>query len=92
MPKASEITKKVRIDVNRKVLWIKTGWSDFYRGGPVDGAFGWLDEQRGGEKEGRGHEAFNFMPGPDGGYFCYVPPGRGGSVPSSESPKGWTVI
>lgn len=75
-----------------KVLWVKTGWSDYYRGGPVDGAFAWLENQRGGAKEGRGHEAFNFMPGPDGTYYGYTPPNPGDAVPSSKSPGGWTVI
>jgi len=43
----------------KKILWVKCGWSEYYRGGPVDGNFGWLNEHRGQEEEGRGHEALN---------------------------------
>jgi len=72
----------------KKVMWVKFGWSEYYRGGPVDGNFRWLNEG-----DGEGHEAFNFMPGPDGGYYCYVPPhGRASASPSSDEPHGWTVI
>ena len=75
----------------KKVLWVKFGWSDYYRGGPVDGNFAWLVEN--GEKNGgRGHEAFNFKPSQDGTYYCYVPPQGKGSAPSSDDPYGWTVI
>jgi hypothetical protein len=77
----------------KKVLWVKFGWSDYYRGGPVDGNFGWLNEQIGGDNQGRGHEAYNFMPSPDGTYYCYVPPQVGDSAPSNNNdPNGWTVI
>lgn len=72
----------------KKVMWVKFGWSEYYRGGPVDGNFRWLTEG-----DGEGHEAFNFLPGPDGGYFCYVPPhGPSRASPSSDDPNGWTVI
>lgn len=75
-----------------KILWVKFGWSDYYRGGPVDGNFGWLNEHRGDVNEGRGHEAFNFMPAPDGTYYCYVPPQAKGYAPSNDSADGWIVI
>ena len=72
----------------KKVMWVKFGWSDYYRGGPVDGNFGWLTESG-----GEGHEAFNFLPGPDGRYYCYVPPhGQHAALPYSSEPDGWTVI
>ncbi|WP_321912055.1 protein NO VEIN domain-containing protein [Burkholderia cepacia] len=75
----------------KKVLWVKFGWSEYYRGGLVDGNFAWLVEN--GEKNGnRGHEAFNFKLFPDGTYYCYVPPQGKGYAPSSEDPTGWTVI
>ena len=76
----------------KKVLWVKFGWSDYYRGGPVDGNFGWLIANKGKKNEGRGHEAFNFNPGSDGTYYCYVPPQRKDYAPSNEEPSGWTVI
>ena len=69
-----------------KVLWAKFGWSDYYRGGPVDGNFSHL------AGEGNvGHEAYNFLPGADGTYYCYVPPNNG-SAPSNSDPSGWTVV
>jgi hypothetical protein len=75
-----------------KVLWVKFGWSEWYRGGPVDGNFGWLRENKGKKNEGRGHEAFNFNPGPNGTYYCYVPPQSGDHAPWNADPEGWTVI
>ncbi len=82
----------MRVTDFSKVLWVKFGWSDWYRGGPVDGNFGWLKAQKGKKDEGRGHEAFNFAPGSDGTYHCYVPPQGQGYAPSNYDPKGWTVI
>jgi hypothetical protein len=76
----------------KKVLWVKFGWSDYYRGGVVDGNFGWLNDNKGKKNEGRGHEAFNFNPGPDGTYYCYVPPQAKVYAPSNSDPDGWTVI
>lgn len=76
----------------KKFLWVKFGWSDYYRGGLVDGNFGWLNDNKGKKNEGRGHEAFNFNPGPDGTYYCYVPPQAREYAPSNDDPNGWTVI
>jgi hypothetical protein len=75
----------------KKIMWVKFGWSDFYRGGPVDGNFSWLNANGGKKKGSRGHEAFNFMP-IDGTYYCYVPPQAKGYAPSNDDPEGWTVI
>ncbi|OEO30083.1 hypothetical protein VW23_001400 [Devosia insulae DS-56] len=75
----------------KKVVWVKFGWSDYYRGGVVDGNFGWLKEAKGSSSEGRGHEAFNFMPF-DGTYYCYVPPQTKEYAPWNEDNEGWTVI
>lgn len=75
----------------KKVLWVKFGWSDYYRGGAVDGDFTWINENKDSGKQA--HEAYNFMQGADGVYRCYVPPhGPNSSVPTSEDPTGWTVI
>lgn len=72
----------------KKVMWVKFGWSEYYRGGPVDGNFRWLTEG-----DGEGHEAFNFLPAPDGDYYCYVPPhGPHSASPFRSDPHGWTVI
>ena len=70
----------------KKVLWVKFGWSDFYRGGPVDGNFDYLTD------EGNvGHEAYNFQPATDGTYYCYVPP-HNRRAPNNPDPAGWTVV
>ena len=71
----------------KKVLWVKFGWSDYYRGGPVNGNFSWLAGE-----ENRGHEAFNFEATTDGTYYCYVPPHIGIHAPYNADPVGWTVV
>ncbi|WP_023638978.1 DUF3883 domain-containing protein [Dickeya zeae] len=76
----------------KKILWVKFGWSEYYRGGPVNGNFRWLNENKRKKGEERGHEAFNFDPGPDGTYYCYVPPQASEYAPSNSDPNGWTVI
>jgi len=75
----------------KKVLWVKFAWSEYYRGGPVDGNFGWLNEAKGDGATAPGHEAFNFMP-IRGTYYCYVPPQSKHHAPSNADPTGWTVI
>lgn len=67
-----------------KILWVKFGWSDYYRGGPVDGNFSALAGT-----DVVGHEAYNFEPAPDGTYYCYVP---GPHAPSNRDKRGWTVV
>ncbi|MCY4559762.1 MAG: DUF3883 domain-containing protein [Chloroflexi bacterium] len=70
----------------KKVLWVKFGWSDYYRGGPVEGNFDYL------AGEGNvGHEAYNIQPAADGTYYCYVPPQKR-SAPRNSDPTGWTVV
>jgi hypothetical protein len=69
-----------------KLLWVKFGWSDYYRGGPVDGNFPWIKD---GEQ---GHEAWNFLRQDDGNYYCYTPPQSGSGTPWNADPHGWTVI
>jgi len=71
----------------RKILWVKTGWAKNYAGDKVDGNFPWVAA---GEI---GHETYNFEPGPNGTYYCYVPPqGKMGSQPKHKDPDGWTVV
>tara|TARA_R110002012_G_scaffold287504_1_gene479896 strand:+ start:242 stop:1210 length:969 start_codon:yes stop_codon:yes gene_type:complete len=69
-----------------KLLWVKFGWSDYYRGGPVDGNFPFI---KSGEQ---GHEAWNFLPQDDGSYYCYTPPQGGSGTPWNDDPYGWTVV
>lgn len=75
-----------------KILWVKFGWSEYYRGEPVDGNFGWLNDNKGQKSNKTGHEAFNFLPAPDGRYYVYVPPQSGTSAPSNPDQNGWTVV
>ncbi|MGV8831782.1 MAG: hypothetical protein ACOH2N_07405 [Devosia sp.] len=75
----------------KKVLWVKFAWSEYYRGGPVDGNFGWLNDAKGNKATAPGHEAFNFMP-IVGTYYCYVPPQLKHHAPSNDDNAGWTVI
>ena len=67
-----------------KVLWVKFGWSDYYRGGPIDGNFDHLVHE-----SNVGHEAYYFLAATDGTYYCYVPP-QYGSAPNNADPTGWT--
>lgn len=76
----------------KKILWIKVGWSKYYRGEPVDGNFGWLNENKHSRSKKTGHEAYNFLPASDGAYYVYVPPQSGTSAPSNPDPHGWTVV
>ena len=73
-----------------RIAIIKTGWSDDYRGAEVTGNYSYQHPD---------HEKVNFLPGPDGRYFCYVPPIGGnkkvrpfGSAPKPTNPNGWLVF
>lgn len=75
------------MQANDKLLWVKFGWSHLYCGDPVDGNFRYLIAG------GTGLESWNFLPGPDGNYYGYVPPsGRYAGKPSNPDPYGWTVV
>lgn len=63
------------------ICFVKTGWSDRYQGGPVYGRHAHL------KKFKNGHEALNFMPGPDGKFYVYVPPH---SLP--DNTESWLVV
>jgi hypothetical protein len=76
----------------KKILWVKFGWSKYYRGEPVDGNFGWLNEKNDDQVKKMGYEAYNFMPASDGGYYIFLPPQSGTSSPSNPDPYGWTVV
>lgn len=69
-----------------KLLWVKFGWSKFYRGGPINGNFPYVQDGN------QGHEAWNFLPQDDGLYYCYTPPQGEQGTPWNDEPKGWTVV
>lgn len=54
-----------------RICIAKTGWSKDYQGAPVYGRHKHVQQHR------DGHERFNFLPGPDGRYYLYLPPERG---------------
>jgi hypothetical protein len=73
-----------------RIAVIKTGWSEDYRGAKVTGNYSYKHPD---------HEKVNFLPGPDGRYFCYVPPIGGnrnskpfGTAPKPKEPDGWLVF
>ena len=73
-----------------RIAIIKTGWSKDYRGAKVHGNYSYPEAD---------HEKVNFLPGPNGRYFCYVPPIGGnkkikpfGSAPKPTYPNGWLVF
>ena len=80
----------------KNVLWIKTGWSDFYQGGPVNGNFSYLQSGRAknpSKQIKEGHEKYNFLPTPDGFYCVYLPPqGKARSIPYDDEERTWTVV
>jgi hypothetical protein len=73
-----------------RIAIIKTGWSKDYRGAEVLGNYSYKHPD---------HEKVNFLPGPDGRFYCYVPPIGGnktvkpfGSAPKPTTPDGWLVF
>ena len=81
-------TKEQRHRMVDRVAIVKTGWSDWYQGGPVVGRFGYLNATEEGQK---GHECYNFKPAQDGTYYGYLPPiGRG--PPQPRMKDHWLLI
>lgn len=73
-----------------RIVVIKTGWSEDYRGAKVTGNYSYQHPD---------HEKVNFLPGPDGRYYAYVPPtggdkaaGRPGVPPRPKRPDNWLVF
>lgn len=70
-----------------RIAFVKTGWSEEYRGGPVVGRHAHISEYE------EAHEKFNFQAGPDHRYYAYIPPiGRNFRPPQPKHPDGWLVI
>jgi hypothetical protein len=69
-----------------RIVFVKTGWSETYRGEPVKGRHSYL-------KIGQGHECYNFKPAQDGRYYGYVPPiGPTEASPKPDVETGWLVM
>ena len=70
-----------------KVAVIKTGWSDDYKGSPVEADHQYVKDVK------DGHEKFNFLPGPDGRFYAYTPPlGDKWAAPKPKDRDGWLVF
>lgn len=70
-----------------KIAVIKTGWSDDFKGSPVEA------DHKHVKKFKDGHEKFNFLPGPDQRFYAYTPPvGSAEVAPKPKDRDGWLVF
>jgi len=70
-----------------RIAFIKTGWSDTYKGGAVFGRHNYIAEYK------DAHERFNFLLGPKRKFFAYVPPvGNQQCSPQPENRDGWLLV
>ncbi len=69
-----------------RIAFAKIAWAEKYRGEDVEGRAAWVKKH-----SGDGHERFNFLPGPDGSFYGYIPP-VGGYAPRPDTRDGWVVI
>ena len=73
--------------MSSNIAFVKTGWSEDYRGGPVFGNYKHV------RKFKEAHERFNFLAAPDGRYYGYAPPiGKKEVAPKPTERHGWLVI
>lgn len=68
-----------------RICIAKTGWSSNYQGANVYGRHDYVQRTK------DGHERFNFLPGPDGQFYVYIPPNRGGHV-IPDPDDGWLIL
>lgn len=72
---------------SERIAFVKIGWSEAYEGDLVRGRAGWINAN------GDAHERFNFLRGPDGRFYGYLPPiGPKFRTPQPDEPAGWLVI
>lgn len=70
--------------MEKQIAFVKTGWSEEYKGGPVVGRFAYEEDY---------HERFNFLPVPGEGFFGYLPPiGEQRRPPQPENKQDWLLI
>lgn len=70
-----------------KIAFVKTGWSEWYQGGPVSGRHSRINKYE------EAHEKFNFRPVSNGNYYAYIPPiGKDERPPQPKEKDGWLVI
>ncbi|EHR5321650.1 DUF3883 domain-containing protein [Vibrio parahaemolyticus] len=70
-----------------KIAFVKTGWSEFYNGGPVVGNYKHVQDYE------EAHERYNFKMSSDGRFYAYIPPiGKNQSPPKPQKNNGWLVV
>ena len=70
-----------------RIAFVKTGWSEEYKGGPVVGRHAHIS------KFEEAHERFNFLKGPNQHFYAYLPPiGRNFRPPQPKETDDWLVI
>ncbi|MFQ5709377.1 MAG: protein NO VEIN domain-containing protein [bacterium] len=78
------------MSINRsfeKIVFVKTGWADYYSGDPIIGRHDYIG------KFNDAHEKFNFLQAPDKKYYASIPPiGENYSVPQPVDKEGWLII
>lgn len=75
------------VQVEKRIAFVKTAWSEYYQGGQVFGRYAYINE------EGEGHEACNFLPDQNGKYLAYIPPiGKKFRPPQPNQKEGWLTI
>lgn len=71
----------------KKIAFVKTGWSEAYKGGPVAGRHAHISDYE------EAHEKFNFFQGNDGCFYGYTHPiGANERPPQPKEKEGWLVI
>lgn len=71
----------------KRIAVIKTGWSDDFKGSPVEA------DHKHVKRFKDGHEKFNFLPAPDGRFYAYTPPVGGAEVaPQPKEKDDWLVF
>src|ERR1035441_3325225 len=75
------------VPVFDKILFAKIGWAPKFDGEACTGDFGEPNEST------SWYERFNFLFGPEGRYYGYIPPmGPHGTPPKPTDKSGWLVI
>ena len=73
--------------MEQKIAFVKTGWSEEYRGGPFAGRYSYLQENE------TGHERVNFLQAPNSRFYGYLPPiGTKSRPPQPKEREDWLVI
>lgn len=73
--------------MEKRIAFVKTAWSEYYRGGQVFGRYAYISEG------GEGHEVCNFLHDKGGQYLAYIPPiGKKLRPPQPKEKDGWLII